>query len=54
MKQEAYRTAFNEANSELNEILGLVEKLRARKEQVEVVVEALKPLVNSQAQAFAA
>ncbi len=54
MKQEAaYRVAFNEANSELNEIVGLFEKLRLRKERVESVVEALKPLVNLQAQAFA-
>jgi hypothetical protein len=53
MKQEAYRVAFNEANSELNEIVGLFEKLRIRKEKVEGVVEALKPLVNSQTQAFA-
>jgi hypothetical protein len=46
MKQEVYRFAFDEANSELSQILGEFEQLRARKERIEKVVEALKPLAG--------
>jgi hypothetical protein len=53
MKQEAYRVALQEANAELADIMKSVEKLRQRKEQIASVMEALTPLVNSQAQAFA-
>lgn len=44
MNKEAYRFAFDEANAELNAIMGEFEQLRMRKERVEKVVEALKPL----------
>jgi hypothetical protein len=45
MRQEVYRVAFDEANAELSEILGKFELLRLRKDRIEKVVEALKPLV---------
>jgi len=51
MKQEVYRFAFDEANSELNQILGEFEQLRQRKDRIEKVVEALKPLAVVEAQA---
>lgn len=46
MTQETYRFAFEEANSELKEIAGQFEVLRVRKEQVEQVIEALRPLMD--------
>jgi hypothetical protein len=46
MNKEAYRFAFDEANAELSQIVGEFEQLRARKERVEKVVEALKPLAG--------
>ncbi len=46
MKQEAYRFAFDEANAELTQILGEFEQLRVRKDRIEKVVEALKPLAG--------
>jgi hypothetical protein len=51
MRQEVYRVAFDEASAELSEILAKFEQLRLRKDRVEKVVEALKPLVASEAQA---
>jgi hypothetical protein len=45
MTQETYRFAYEEANSELREILGQFDQLQARKEQIEQVVEALKALL---------
>ncbi|HVZ83627.1 MAG TPA: hypothetical protein VG893_08125 [Terracidiphilus sp.] len=48
MKQEAYRFAFDEANAELTQILGEFEQLRVRKDRIEKVVEALKPLAGDQ------
>jgi hypothetical protein len=45
MTQETYRFAYEEANSELREILGRFDLLQARKEQIEQVVEALKALL---------
>lgn len=45
MRQEVYRVAYDEASSELNDILAKFEHLRLRKDQIEKVVEALKPLV---------
>jgi hypothetical protein len=44
MKQEAYRFAYDEATAELTQILGEFEQLRIRKDRIEKVVEALKPL----------
>jgi hypothetical protein len=49
MKQEVYRFAFDEANTELSQILGEFEQLRARKDRIEKVVEALKPLAGIEA-----
>jgi hypothetical protein len=46
MRQEVYRVAFEEARAELNEILGKFEQLRLRKDRVEKLVEALKPLIT--------
>jgi len=47
MRLEVYRVAFDEASAELSEILAKYEQLRLRKERVEKVVEALKPLIAS-------
>ena len=46
MRQEVYRVAFDEARAELNEILGKFEQLRLRKDRIEKLVEALKPLIT--------
>lgn len=46
MTQDTYRFAFEEANSELREISAKFEGLLARKEQVEQVIEALRPLLS--------
>jgi hypothetical protein len=54
MRHEVYRVAFDEASAELSEILGRFEQLRLRKDRVEKVVEALKPLVTSAEAALAA
>jgi len=51
---EVYRVAFDSANSELNEILGAFEDLRARKDRIEKVVMALKPLLGAEEAAAAA
>jgi hypothetical protein len=53
MRQEVYRVAYDEAKSELGEILGKFEALRLRKDRIEKVVEALKPLLAADAQASA-
>jgi len=45
---DVYRTAFDSANSELNDILVTFEELRARKERIEKVVMALKPLLGAE------
>lgn len=51
MKEEVYRFAFDEANAELAQIMGEFEQLRQRKDRIEKVVEALKPLAGNEAQA---
>jgi hypothetical protein len=43
---QAYQVAFAEASSELRDIVEQFDKLRARKELVEKVVEALKPVAG--------
>jgi hypothetical protein len=53
MKQEVYRFAFDEANSELAQIVGEFEQLRQRKDRIEKVVEALKPLAGADGQGAA-
>ncbi|HTB95950.1 MAG TPA: hypothetical protein VK716_03010 [Terracidiphilus sp.] len=45
MTRENYRCAFEEASSELREIDGRFELLRVRKEQMEQIIEALRPLM---------
>jgi hypothetical protein len=50
MNKEVYRFAFDEANTELAQIVGEFEQLRQRKERVEKVVEALKPLTGADGQ----
>jgi hypothetical protein len=51
---EVYRVAFDSANNELSEIVGAFEELRARKERIEKVVLALKPLLGAEEAAAAA
>lgn len=51
MKEEVYRFAYDEANAELTQIVGEFEQLRMRKDRIEKVVEALKPLAGNEAQA---
>ncbi|HUX44564.1 MAG TPA: hypothetical protein VMV57_07435 [Terracidiphilus sp.] len=46
MRQETYRFALEEANAELRDILGEFNQLRARKDQIEKVVAALKPFLT--------
>jgi hypothetical protein len=50
---DVYRVAFDSANHELNDILGAFEDLRARKERIEKVVTALKPLLGAEEAAAA-
>ena len=45
MRQEVYRVAYDEAKAELGEILAKFETLRLRKDRIEAVVDALKPLM---------
>ncbi len=51
MKQEVYRYAYNEANTELTEILTEFEQLRLRKEGIERALDALRPLAGVDVQA---
>lgn len=51
---EVYRVAFDSANNELKDIVGAFEELRARKERIEKVVMALKPLLGAEEAAAAA
>lgn len=50
---EVYRVAFDSANLELKDIVGAFEELRARKERIEKVVLALKPLLGAEEAAAA-
>lgn len=54
MKEEVYRFAFDEANAELTQIVGEFEQLRMRKDRIEKVVEALKPLAGNDVQGASA
>lgn len=53
MRQDVYRVAFDEATGELNEILGMFEQLRLRKDHLEKAIEVLKPLVTLEAATLA-
>jgi hypothetical protein len=46
MRQETYRFALDEATKELHVIVAQFEALRSRKEQIESVVEALRPFIG--------
>jgi len=46
MRQETYRFALDEATKELHGIVEQFEALRSRKEQIEAVVEALRPFIG--------
>jgi hypothetical protein len=50
MRQETYRFALDEASAELRDIVVKFEALRSRKEQIEKVVEALRPFIGLQAE----
>ena len=49
MRQETYRFALDEATTELQGIVTQFEALKARKEQIEKIVEALRPFIGLQA-----
>jgi len=51
MRQETYRFALDEATAELSDIVTKFEALKAKKEQIEKVVEALRPFIGLQSQA---
>lgn len=50
MRQETYRFALDEASKELHDIVAQFEALRSRKEQIEKVVEALRPFIDLHAE----
>jgi hypothetical protein len=50
MRQETYRFALDEATAELRDIVTQFEALKAKKEQIEKAVEALKPFMGLQAE----
>lgn len=52
MRQETYRFALDQATNELRDIVVQFEALKARKEQVEQVLEALKPFLELQSEAI--
>jgi hypothetical protein len=51
MRQETYRFALDQATTELRDIVGQYEALKARKEQIEQVLEALKPFLGLHSEA---
>jgi hypothetical protein len=50
MRQDTYRFALDEAAAELRGIVAQFETLKAKKEQIEQVVEALRPFIGLQAE----
>jgi hypothetical protein len=50
MRQDTYRFALDEAASELRDIVTQFEALKAKKEQIERAVEALRPFLGLQAE----
>lgn len=50
MRQETYRFALDEATAELRDIVTQFEALKSKKEQIEKVVEALRPFIGLQAE----
>lgn len=51
MRQDVYRVAYDEAITELSEILNKFEQLRLRKERIEKAMDVLKPLLGQSAPA---
>lgn len=51
MRQETYRFALDEATTELRGIVTQFEALKARKEQIEQVLDALKPFLDQHLEA---
>jgi len=50
MRQETYRFALDEAAAELRDIVTQFEALKAKKEQIEKIVEALRPFIGLHAE----
>ena len=50
MRQETYRFALDQATAELNGIVAQFEALKAKKEQIEKIVEALRPFIGLQSE----
>jgi hypothetical protein len=50
MRQETYRFALDQATAELNDIVAQFDSLKAKKEQIEKIVEALRPFIGLQAE----
>lgn len=53
MTQETYRSAYDEACAEMRTIDGRFAQLRARKDQMEQIIEALRPLMAGEQSASA-
>jgi len=49
MTEETFRTAYQQAHAELRQISEQYDKLRQKKQQVERILEALRPLLEMQA-----
>ena len=50
MRQETYRFALDQATAELTDIVAQFEALKAKKEQIEKIVEALRPFIGLQSE----
>jgi hypothetical protein len=50
MRQETYRFALDQATAELSDIVVQFESLKAKKEQIEKIVDALRPFISLQAE----
>lgn len=50
MRQETYRFALDQATAEFNDIVAQFESLKAKKEQIERIVEALRPFIDLQSE----
>lgn len=48
MTEETFRTAYQQAHAELRQISEQYDRLRQKKQQVEKIVEALRPLLEMQ------
>jgi hypothetical protein len=50
MRQETYRFALDQATAELTDIVAQFDSLKAKKEQIEKIMEALRPFIGLQAE----